>query len=195
MDQAFNIAKAALAAATKLEHQQADFPISLMVNAFNTNVSTVLQHFCCSLWAPLSFFSMKLASMESCYGTFDKELLAVHAAIRHFLLMLVGREFFVLTVHRPLCHALDRLSAPWSAPKQWHLMAYISEYTQDIWHLSGEDNMTADAHSRPPQLSCLEPADLPTFLSPPLCCYNTYVFIYITQFYLSLHTYNIPNLY
>ena len=33
MDQAFNAAKSALAAADELEHPQADFPISLMVDA------------------------------------------------------------------------------------------------------------------------------------------------------------------
>ena len=43
MDQAFNTAKSALTAA--VEHPQTDFPISLMVDASNTHVSAVLQHF------------------------------------------------------------------------------------------------------------------------------------------------------
>ena len=48
---------------------------------------------------------------ETRYNTFDRELLAIHTAVRHFRLMLEGREFFVLTDHKPLCHILDRLAA------------------------------------------------------------------------------------
>ena len=55
MEQAFNAAKTALAAAAELKHPQADFPISLMVDMSGTQVGTVLQHFHCSSWAPLSF--------------------------------------------------------------------------------------------------------------------------------------------
>ena len=124
-------AKAALAAAAELEHPQADFPISLMVDASGTHVGAVLQHFCCSSWAPLSFFSKMLLSAETCYSAFDRKLLAVYSTICHFHLMLEGRQVFVLTHHKPLCHSLGRLSAPWSAPQQQHL-AYISELTQDI---------------------------------------------------------------
>jgi hypothetical protein len=35
-------------------------------------------------WQPLGFFSRKLTDMESRYSTFDHELLAAHAEIRHF---------------------------------------------------------------------------------------------------------------
>ena len=89
---------------------EADFPISLMVNASGTHVSTVLQHFSRSSWAPLSFFSKKLSLAETRYS--DRKLLAVYSAIRHFRLMLEGRQFFVLTDHKPYCHALGPLSAP-----------------------------------------------------------------------------------
>ena len=39
---------------------------------------------------------------ETRYNTFDRELLAIHAAVRHFRLMLEGREFFVITNHKLL---------------------------------------------------------------------------------------------
>ena len=67
MDQAFNAAKATLATATELEHPQADFPISLIVDTSNTNIGAVLQHFHCLSWAPLFFFSRKLTSAETHY--------------------------------------------------------------------------------------------------------------------------------
>ena len=65
MDQAFNTTKVALAAVAKLNHPQADFPISLMGYASNTHVRAVLQHFCRSSWALLSFFSKKLTAVET----------------------------------------------------------------------------------------------------------------------------------
>ena len=163
MEQAFNAAKTSLANAAELEHPQADFPISLMVDASGSHVGAVLQHFRRSSWAPLSFYSKKLTPAETRYSAFDRELLAVYSAIRHFRLMLEGRQFFVLTDHKPLCHALQRVSAPWSARQQRHL-SYVSEFTQDIRHVPGVDNAAADALSRPPQLSCLAPADMPPFL-------------------------------
>merc|ERR1711911_48706 len=139
MEQAFNAAKTSLANAAELEHPQADFPISLMVDASGSHVGAVLQHFRRSSWAPLSFYSKKLTPAETRYSAFDRELLAVYSAIRHFRLMLEGRQFFVLTDHKPLCHALQRVSAPWSARQQRHL-SYVSEFTQDIRHVPGVDN-------------------------------------------------------
>ena len=118
LEQAFNIAKTALAAAAELEHSQADFPISLMVDASGTHIGAVLQHFRRLSWAPLSFFLRKLSPAETRYSAFDRELLAVYSAIRHFRLMLEGSQFYVLTDHKPLCHALGRVSAPWSAQQQ-----------------------------------------------------------------------------
>ena len=94
---------------------------------------------------------------------FDRELLA---AIRHFCLKLEGRELFILTDHKPLCHALGRLLVPWSACQQQHL-TYISKLTQDIQHVPGKDNVLANALSLPPQLSCLAHANLPRRLGGP----------------------------
>ena len=105
MDQAFNSAKSA----AELKHPQANLPISLMIHASNTHIGPVLQHFRSSSWALLSFFSKKLTPAKTYYSAFNRELLAIFAAIRHFRLMFEGREVFVLTDHKPLCHTLGRL--------------------------------------------------------------------------------------
>jgi hypothetical protein len=44
--------------------------------------------------------------------------------------------------------ALHKVSKPWSA-KQQRQLAYIAEYTADIWHISGEKNVVVDTLSRP----------------------------------------------
>ena len=114
----------------------------------------------CTSLAPLSFFSKNLSSAETHYSAFNRELLAVYAAIHNFLLMLEGREFFVLTDHKPLCHALGRLSTPWSSNGIWH----IFQSSPRTSCMSLTHNVDDDALLRPPQLSCLAPADIPPFL-------------------------------
>uniref|UniRef100_A0AAV2LK87 Integrase catalytic domain-containing protein n=1 Tax=Knipowitschia caucasica TaxID=637954 RepID=A0AAV2LK87_KNICA len=53
-------------------------------------------------WQPLAFFSRQLVPRERKYSTFDRELLAVWLAIRHFRFVLEGREFTVFVDHKPL---------------------------------------------------------------------------------------------
>jgi len=86
--------------------------------------------------------------MEQRYSTFDRELLAAVAALRHFRYMVEGRAFTLLTDHKPLTHALHRSSDSWSARQQRHL-AYLSEFTADIQHIPGKENVVANSLSRP----------------------------------------------
>ncbi|GFU76554.1 retrovirus-related Pol polyprotein from transposon 17.6 [Trichonephila clavipes] len=54
---------------------------------------------------PLAFFSRKLTSSEKSYSAYDRELLAIYSAIRHFRYMLEARDFTVFTDHKPLTYA------------------------------------------------------------------------------------------
>jgi hypothetical protein len=81
---AFTSGKAALANCTKLVHPTPGAVISLAVDASDTHVGGVLQQLTQGSWLPLAFFSRKLSSTELKYSTFDRELLAAFAAIRHF---------------------------------------------------------------------------------------------------------------
>jgi Integrase zinc binding domain len=56
--------------------------------------------------------------------------------------------FYVLTDHKPLCFALHRLSDAWTACQQRHL-SYIAEFTSDVRHVAGVENVVADALSQP----------------------------------------------
>jgi Integrase zinc binding domain len=68
--------------------------------------------------------------------------------------MLKGRQFHVMTDHKPLVDAFGRVSPPWSARQQRQL-AYITEYTTDIRHTPGASNAVADTLSRPGSGSAL----------------------------------------
>jgi hypothetical protein len=98
--------------------------------------------------APLGFFSRKLTDTESRYSTFDCELLAAHAAIKHFRHFCEGRHFQLWTDHKPLVSALTRFSIPIS-PKQQRQVAFISEFNIQMLYLPGLKNDVADFLSRP----------------------------------------------
>jgi hypothetical protein len=63
--------------------------------------------------------------------------------------MLEGWPFTIYTDHKPLTHALQRASEPWTARQCRHL-SYVAEFTSDVCHISGVDNVVADTMSRPP---------------------------------------------
>ena len=88
----------------------------------------------------------KLTPAETRYSTFDRELLAIYLAVRHFQHFVEGRDFFILTDHKPLTFALQ--SNHNRSPRQLRHLDFISQFTNDICHIRGTDNCVADALSR-----------------------------------------------
>ena len=78
---------------------------------------------------------------------FDRELLAVKEAIRHFRNFLEGEHFTVFTDHRLLTTVIHSQNPTWSSRQHRHF-AEISEITTDLQHISGKNNVVADALSR-----------------------------------------------
>jgi len=149
MQSAFERAKAALAHVAALAHPDENSQLALVTDASDKHVGAVLQQQTATgVWQPLAFFSRKLSSAEEKYSTFDRELLACVAAVRHFRYWLEGRAFHIQTDHKPLVHAIHRVSDPWSGRQQRHL-SLLAEFTSDIRHVQGALNHVADALSRP----------------------------------------------
>jgi hypothetical protein len=150
MVEAFKTAETAVATATYLVHPSPGAEICLMVDASADHVGAALQQRSSPSagWQPLGFFSKKLDAAQMKYSAFDRELWACVAGIRHFRFLLEGRRFSVLTDHKPLTYALGRTSEPWMARQARHL-SYIAEFTGDIRHVSGVDNIVADTLSQP----------------------------------------------
>ena len=164
-DEAFTAAKACLADSVQLVHPDPGADVSLTTDASDLAVGAVLAQG--PLQKPLGFYSKKLSTAEKKYSAFDKELLAIFLAIKHFRPHLDGRHFPVYTDHRPLCGAIT--SAAERSPRQTRHLSFISEFTTDIRHLSGADNVVADALSRPvetPNAACSLSAQCPS--SAPL---------------------------
>ena len=141
---AFNAAKEALAQATLLFHPTPDAPTAIMTDASDIAVGA---QFINNQWQPISNFSRKLSHTERRYSTFDRELLAVYLAIKHFHHFVEGRVFSVYTDHKPLTFSLHTKSDTHS-PRQLRHLDFIAQFTSDIRHIQGRQNPVADALSR-----------------------------------------------
>ena len=144
---AFNKVKQALANASLLVHPTLDAPTSVMTDASDIAVGAVLQQCINRLWCPLAFFSRSLKPAQTRYSTYDRELLAIYLAIKHFRYFLEGRQFHILTDHKPLIYALASLPDRHS-PRQIRHLDFISQFTTDLHHVQGSNNTAADALSR-----------------------------------------------
>ena len=102
----------------------------------------------CSWLAATGFLLQEAECCGDQVQHLDRELLACVAAIWHFWCLVEGRAFTLYTYHKPLTYLLSKQADAWSARQQCHL-AYVAEYTADIQHVQGVENVVADALSRP----------------------------------------------
>ena len=118
---AFDQSKTALANATLLHHPQDQVPTALTKDASDTAIGAVLKQQIRGIWQPVAFYSRKLRPAETRYSTFDRELLAIYLAIRHFRHFLEARPFTMYTDHKPLVQALTKQADLWSLRQQRRL--------------------------------------------------------------------------
>ena len=144
---AFSQAKKAITQAVMLSFPRRNARLQLMTDASDHAIGAALQQMTSKGPAPIAFFSRKLSPTEQRYSTFDRELLAVYAAVRHFRHFLEAVPFDVLTDHMPLVDAVSKKSDPISKRQQRHLSA-ITEFDCTLRHVSGRSNPVADALSR-----------------------------------------------
>lgn len=104
---AFESIKKALANATMLVHLKCNAPTTLKVDASETAVGGVLEQLVNKQWQAIAFFSCRLRSPEQKCSTFDRELLALYLAIRHFRYFIEGRSFTAFTDHKTLTFAFS----------------------------------------------------------------------------------------
>jgi hypothetical protein len=91
--EAFQQAKCLLAAEVHLQHPAPNAELSRATDASDTHIGGVMQQKSKDHWHLLGFFSHKLTDTESRYSTFDQELLAAQAAIKHFRPFCEGHLF------------------------------------------------------------------------------------------------------
>lgn len=94
---------------------------------------------------PIHYFSRTLSETQTRYSTIEKELLAIVWAIENFRHYLYGRQFLIVTDHKPLTFLLSSKNIN-NRLHRWKLI--LMEYNFEIVHKEGALNVVADALSR-----------------------------------------------
>jgi hypothetical protein len=105
----------------------------------------VLQQRVKNTWQPLDF-SKKLNPAQQKYRAYARELLTIYETVKQFRHMLEARNF-IFTEHKPITYAFQQKRDKCSRQQFDHLH-FAAQFTTDMWHISGEDNVVANALSR-----------------------------------------------
>jgi cleavage and polyadenylation specificity factor subunit 1 len=73
-------------------------------------MGAVLQQRVQNAWQPDAFFSRKLSPAQQKYSPYDRGLLAIYQAVKHFRHMLEARHFIIFTDHLAFQQKRDRCS-------------------------------------------------------------------------------------
>lgn len=139
--------KTALANATLLSHPDNSSQLAIMVDASDYAIGATLQQRKEDSWKPLAFHTKSLSPAQRKYSAYDRELLAIYAAVKQFRHAIEGRTFTIYTDHKPIVYAF-RQKQEKCTPRQFRYLDFIGQFTTDIQHISGKDNEVADALSR-----------------------------------------------
>lgn len=155
-EKAFETCKKELTDATLLTHPRGNTVLALTADASDNALGAVLeQKEVNNNWAPIAYFSKQLSKAQKNYSTYDRELLAIYTAIKHFKYMLEGQSFTIYTDHKPIVTAFEQKSSK-ASPRQLRHLDFISQFTTNIEYIAGKENITADFLSR------IEAIDFPT---------------------------------
>lgn len=145
---AFEKCKTSLQNAATLAFPITGIPLAIMCDASDKCVGATLQQCVNNNWVPLAYFSVKMTAAQQKYSTYDKELLAIYLSVQYFRQMFEGRDLIIYTDHKPLAFAFSKLYSNKESPRRTRQLLFISEFTTDIRHVSGDNNKVADALSR-----------------------------------------------
>ncbi|GFW99317.1 retrovirus-related Pol polyprotein from transposon opus [Trichonephila clavipes] len=121
-------------------------PLSLCTDASDFTVDSVLKQLENEGWKTIAFYSKKLNETQTRYSTYDRELLGIYLSVKHFKHLLEGNDFIIYTEHKPLTFAFKQKHE--KASRRQQQLQYISEFSCNIQHVLGKDNVVADALSK-----------------------------------------------
>jgi hypothetical protein len=142
-----SLSRASFAVAHATGAPRATAKLALVTDASTSAMGAVMQQRVDNAWQPLVFLSKKLNPAQQKYSAYDRELLDVYEALKHFCHVLEARHFIIFTDHKPNTYAFQQKPDKCS-PRQFNHLDFIAQFTTDIRHISGQDNVVADALSR-----------------------------------------------
>ena len=130
----------------------------LVTDASGNSVGCVLQQTIDQATTPLGFWSNALAKHQFSWSTYERELFACYASLKHFR-HLEAKDFFLFTDHKPVVTKFYSNTRA-ASPRQERFFDFTSQMTNDVRHVEGKE-CVADVFSRPidpPAFNAILPA-------------------------------------
>lgn len=143
--QAFSALKAALARATTLAYFDKDAPTQVIADASPVGLGAVLVQNQKGINVPVCYVSRSLTDCERRYSQTEREALGLVWACERLHPYLYGRQFDLVTDHKPLEVIYGPHSKPCARIERWVLR--LQPYEFKIVHIAGKSNI-ADSLSR-----------------------------------------------
>lgn len=144
-EKAFQTIKSYLISPPLLAYPDFTKQFRITVDACNTGCGAVISQIHDSNDLPISFISRTFKKGERNKAIIEKELLAIHFALKTFRHYIYGQQFVVFSDHKPLIY-LFKLKNPSS--KLMRIKMDLEEFDFCIEYIKGRDNVISDALSR-----------------------------------------------
>jgi cleavage and polyadenylation specificity factor subunit 1 len=105
---AFEECKTSFSPTTLLAHPDPAATLALATDTSTSAMGAVLQQHVDNVWQPLTFFSKKLNPAQQKYSVYDRGLLAVYEAVKHFLHMLEAHHLIIFPDNKPITYAFQQ---------------------------------------------------------------------------------------
>lgn len=144
-EEAFQKLKCTLAEAPVLKILDCSKIMYVQTDASDLGVGCCLMQEYDGVLHPVRYASRKLKGAERHYSTIEKECLAIVWAVDKLRVFLYGREFVLLTDHKPLTYINETRSKN-GRVMRWSM--FLQDWTFRIESIKGVDNLAADYLSR-----------------------------------------------